>query len=322
MEKGNKDNSQILQKDKGQVWQKVRSSRACLSEGYRLYTGNFRRIFSHSWLGALVYALVCGGIGYLGTVQTQETFTTAIGDTAVVIYLDVLYRLVMLIVTAVAGAFFAAYGFDALRQHKQTGAFAWTKKLLPSGRAIRRTLNGWVWLFIISILVGIAIGGISYAAARYLPHYAAMGSTGIFTVIIAALLLPLTYTSARYVLADGIGFWKQLAQGYPAALRRWGFIFAVTFVAAVIWTALALLTSLPALILALANWEANTGVMLGDPYGMPSHIGWLTAGIFAVVGFIQAYISLAFLFPVYYLCGAIDAQEAERKDFNKQLPNP
>ena len=59
------------------------------------------------------------------------------------------------------------------------------------------------------------------------------------------------------------------------------------------------------------------GFISGDPLGMPSYIGWLASVVFLLIGFIQAYVMLSFLFPIYYMYGAIDAHEIKRKEFNK-----
>ena len=39
---------------------------------------------------------------------------------------------------------------------------------------------------------------------------------------------------------------------------------------------------------------------------------WLTIGIFTIASFLQAYIFLSILFPLYYAYGSIEAGEAER----------
>ena len=51
---------------------------------------------------------------------------------------------------------------------------------------------------------------------------------------------------------------------------------------------------------------------------MPSYIGWLSALVFLLIGFIQAYIMLSFLFPMYYMYGSIEAHEQEKNKFNKE----
>ena len=37
---------------------KIRSSQACIKDGYQLYTANFRRIFRHTWALAIIFALI------------------------------------------------------------------------------------------------------------------------------------------------------------------------------------------------------------------------------------------------------------------------
>ena len=49
-----------MENQKDNILMKVRSSRACIAEGYRLYTGNFRKIFRQTWLAAMVYGLFNG----------------------------------------------------------------------------------------------------------------------------------------------------------------------------------------------------------------------------------------------------------------------
>ena len=48
-----------MEKEKDDILLKVRSSRGCISAGYRLYTGHFKYIFRYSWVAALIYALFC-----------------------------------------------------------------------------------------------------------------------------------------------------------------------------------------------------------------------------------------------------------------------
>ena len=79
-----------------------------------------------------------------------------------------------------------------------------------------------------------------------------------------------------------------------------------------------LFAALPAQVLSLANLQAEVGVLNGDPLGMPGYMGWLTAVVFTIAGFFQAYIHLSMLFPTYYMYGSIETQEEERRNFNQQ----
>ena len=129
--------------------------------------------------------------------------------------------------------------------------------------------------------------------------YTALGSIAVVGLLAFVFTLPLTYTNMRYILNDGIGYWSNLFSHYGKGMRRWGFIFLVVFMATLIGCVCYLFTSFPAIILSIAGNEANKGFLYGDPYGLPSYIGWLSALVFLLIGFIQAYVMLSFLFPVY-----------------------
>ena len=95
-------------------------------------------------------------------------------------------------------------------------------------------------------------------------------------------------------------------------------LFIVVLVATIVEVLLLTLLSLPAIILSLANTQSMFGVAMGDPYALPSYMPALAAGTFLIIGFLQAYVMMSVLFPIYYMYGSIDAQEQEKQDFNKQ----
>lgn len=289
-----------MEKDKDGILQKDRSGRACISAGYRLYMSNFKRIFRYSWMAALVFAIV-----------------TSISGTMLILHprLTLCSILMMIFVEAL----FASYGFAVLKQHQQTGVINYSPKWFNLDVHIFvRTLKAWLNLLLIYIVVTGLVAGITILSASYLPLYTAIGLTGLVGLLAFIFLLPLAYTNTRYVLTDGISYWQNLSERYGIGLRRWGFIFLVVFVTILFMSVISLLTSLPALILSIANQTATMGYITGDPLGMPSYIGWLAAVVFLLIGFIQAYVMLSFLFPIYYMYGAIDAHEKERKEFNKK----
>lgn len=287
-----KNNEGILLKD--------RSSRACISAGYRLYMSNFKRIFRASWLAALVFAALVSVGGTMMIIQPQMA-------------------LVVLPVTVLIDVLFVTYGFSALKQHQETGSIAWTAHWYSfDNRIFVRTLIAWLCTFAISLIISSLFGFGSVMLAEYLSEYTALASIGIMALLVFALTLPLAYTNVRYVLADKTGYWSNLFGHYGRGMRRWGFIFLVVFMTALICGVCYIFTSLPAIILSLAGNEANTGFLYGDPYDMPSYIGWLSALVFQLIGFIQAYVMLSFLFPLYYMYGSIEAHEQEKNKFNKE----
>ena len=288
-----------MEKDQDSILMKDRSGRACISAGYRLYMSNFRRIFRYSWLAAVIFAL-----------------SVSVGGTIMILRprLALISGLLILIVEAL----FASYGFAVLKQHQQTGVISYTPRWFNLDVHIFvRTLKAWLNLIVIYIVTTAIVVGVALLAFTYLSPYTALGLACFMGLLAVVFLLPLAYTNMRYVLTDGVGYWKDLRERYGIGFRRWGFIFLVVFVTSLPLAVICLFTSLPAIILTIANQTATIGHLVGDPLGMPDYIGWLAAVVFLLIGFLQAYVLLSFLFPIYYMYGSIDAHESNRKDFNK-----
>ena len=291
-----------MEKEKDDILLKVRSSRGCISAGYRLYTGHFKHIFRYSWVAALIFALFCSVSGAMMIMMPRMIPLTA----AILIIVECL---------------FASYGYSVLKQHQTFGNILRpTKWFSIDTHIFIRTIKCWLCMFVILLVVGIIIAGLSVIAVKYLDYsaYTAVGFFTLGSLILIGLLLPLSYITMRYILNDGIGFWKQFKIGYGVGMRRWGFIFIVVLVAFIVELLLMMLLSLPATILSMANTQSMFGVAMGDPYALPSYMPALAAGTFLIIGFLQAYVMLSVLFPIYYMYGAIDAQEQEKQDFNKQ----
>lgn len=288
-----------MEKDQDSILMKDRSGRACISAGYRLYMSNFRRIFRYSWLAAVIFAL-----------------SVSVGGTIMILRprLALISGLLILIVEAL----FTSYGFAVLKQHQQTGVISYTPRWFNLDVHIFvRTLKAWLNLIVIYLVTTAIVVGVALLAFTYLSPYTALGLACFMGLLAVVFLLPLAYTNMRYVLTDGVGYWKDLRERYGIGFRRWGFIFLVVFVTSLLLAVICLITSLPAIILTIANQTATIGHLVGDPLGMPDYIGWLAAVVFLLIGFLQAYVLLSFLFPIYYMYGSIDAHESNRKDFNK-----
>ena len=288
-----------MEKQNDDILMKVRSTRACIGAGYRLYTHNFKSIFRYSWVAALLYGAICSFSGTLLVLAPRMMMLT-----------------VLLIL--IAEALFAAYGFSILKQHQTLGYIPKPAKWYNiDSHIFARTLKAYIYQLAIYLIAGAFVGGIAYGTFKLLSTYTALGSVFVMMLVCICLILPIVYVLFRYILNDTVGFWKQFRVNYGIGLHHWGSIFIVLFVAILVEIVLTAFTALPATILSFANMQANAGVMMGDPYGMPSYIAPLTAGTFLLIGFIQAYVQLTLLFPLYYLYGSIDMQEQERQELKK-----
>ena len=47
-----------MEKEEKDILKKIRSSRACIRDGYQLFTGNFRKLFRMTWPVAIGFAVV------------------------------------------------------------------------------------------------------------------------------------------------------------------------------------------------------------------------------------------------------------------------
>ncbi len=202
-----------MEAEKKEIEIKLRSSQACIREGYQLYTGNFRKIFRATWWAAIVFAVI----------------TAVAQGMPVLISPTLLVPALVLGVVAVVAWFVAA----KWRLRKQ------------------------------QVLKPIALRG---------------------------------------------GIW----------MRHFGKLTLVSMVCLFIVAILTLLTSLPAVILITANWQSQIGMLNGDASGMPDNVKWLSLGAFAIAGFIQAYVWLTMVLPLYLAKISISVQDKEKEDFNKK----
>lgn len=136
--------------------------------------------------------------------------------------------------------------------------------------------------------------------------------------LVAVILL--LVTSYRLLVRKGL--FERLPKGsIPrwAWLRHLGMETLVWLFCLVVILSLTVITALPMLIVMAANWLNNIGILTGDPDGMPDYMTWLTIVVFLIAGFIQAYVWLTILGPVYMMRGSITQQEKERAEMKAKI---
>ena len=204
-----------MEKDKKEIEIKVRSSQACIREGFLLYSANFRKIFRATWWLALGFAILQAIASALPVLLSPTLLLPAI-------------------ILALAAVI--------------------------------------LWLFV--------------AKWRFMKRQ------------LLKPLVPIAFSS-----------W----------FRHAGKVFIVTIVCLTFVAILTLLTSLPTIILMAANWQSQIGMLNGDPSGMPDQVRWMSLGVFAIAGFIQAYVWLTIILPMYLMKGSLGLQDKEKEDFNKKM---
>lgn len=103
---------------------------------------------------------------------------------------------------------------------------------------------------------------------------------------------------------------KHISLAFP----HLGMLFVVLLMTAIVTLLFTLIGQLPAIVLTIANIQAHAGFAEGDSLGLPDNIGIINFATFTVTGFIQAFIHLTTVFPLYYAWGSIKAQKQANKN--------
>ncbi|MBR1547664.1 MAG: hypothetical protein IJ637_02930 [Prevotella sp.] len=309
---------------------KVRSYRSVIAAGFKLYTENFRRLFKASWQMVLIYAVCCGAGGTLTSIQLPEMTmalmqqmvgTEPLPPEAVWRYgLMVIEVIGLAVLSVVTMGLASATILNKLKEHRETGAITTPPRwLTASPKLMWRTTKGiFLTLLVVAVPLLLFIGFLMLAdtlseqyTMRHLKTVAIAMS--VFTIIVALLSLPLMHVLMKYLMEAPCGYWRTLGQNYGRGMRHWGALFVVFFVSTLLVTLATLVVMLPATILNMANQQAHSGLLIGDPLGMPTYIIPLTFVTFMLCSFIQFYMSQVTLVHNYYIYGSIETQETERE---------
>ena len=147
-------------------------------------------------------------------------------------------------------------------------------------------------------------------------------ATVVFATVLFLLSMPpMFYVVVKYMLDGEQKFWPSLLSNLKCGIRHYGQLFVAIVMTVIILFIVSVILLLPAIVVALANFHANLGVLYGDPLGMPSYIVPLTAVVMAFAGFVEVILRCGFHFIGYYCYGSIDTQEEEKKKFNQEIQN-
>lgn len=312
-----------------------RSSQSCIRSGYKLYLSNFRKIFKAAWIPALLYALCFSALTTISVIHFPRlNIGVAVNPQSLMTAMDG-YRaifavfVIAVVLGGVAEILFYASGFRLLAQHKETGIISRPAKWLMFDRQMAwRTAKGFLAsLLVVLLLTAVAVGiGEGVAIIVNKVGGKVMIPTTLMVlplVLVAALLsLPVIYSLYKYIFTHDAKYWSSLWQTYKEGMRHWGMLFATSFIGVLVMVLASTVILLPANILSLANYQANLGLLYGDPLGMPSYIVPLTAAIMVIAGFAEAFIRLTIYFIMYYAYGSVEGQEQERREYkNTQMKN-
>lgn len=327
MSKGNNVEKMENSNEEGMVM-KSRSSQSCIRLGYSLYLSNFRKIFKAAWLPALLYAICFSVIVTMGVIQYPRLNISVAIDPGSLMSVLGLYRLIFLIfivsliIGGLAEIFFYSAGYSLLMGHKVTGSIARPTRWIAIDRAMLwRALKGMLATFLIIAVVSALCVALGYLMSVIANKSAdrEMVPAGLFAIplLLIGLLvtLPVAFPMYKYIFTPGAKYWQSLAAGYVEGMRHYGMLFITLMIGYIVVMIVSAVILLPAHILSLANFQANIGMLYGDPLGMPDYIVTFTVVIMLIAGFAEAFIRMTVHFLMYYVYGSIETQEEERRKF-------
>lgn len=113
-----------------------------------------------------------------------------------------------------------------------------------------------------------------------------------------------SYNNIKRTIAKAVHFLRHIGR----SRRHVGMVLTVLLMIVIASLVLTLIGQMPAHLLTWANILAQSGYAQGDPLGLPDNIGLINFATFAATGFIQAYIHMSALYPLYYAWGSIKTQ--------------
>jgi hypothetical protein len=323
----------MMEKKEDNTLMKARSYRGVLAEGYRLYNGNFRKLFKASWLMALVYAACCGALGTLTAIKVPELtvalmrqLTAGQGilmDTVKDYALSFLAIVGLLLLAIATMSMASATILNKLKEHKLTGTITTPPHWLTTQPDLMwRSVKGCFLTLLVTVLPLVLYVGLLAVADVVSPQFTVrhlMTTVGFFlllAVIVALLSLPLMHVLMKYVMEAPCGYWRTLASNYGCGMRHWGGLFLVFFLSTLLVVLAGLVVTLPANILTYANQQAHQGLLIGDALNMPSYMTVLTFGTCALCSYLEFYVSQVTLVHNYYIYGSIETKEHEKNSIH------
>ena len=290
---------------------KNRGFGATLKAAYNMFLTNFTRIFRHIWWAALVFALVLPL-----SVVANTLMMTSSGS------LWWIWVLVALVVVAAEVVFFS-------RLTMLYNEESWKWNII---RILKLTVVVLFVIVVVAFVFGFTKGlmenwlladlqekmktGADAQAAMAMTASANMKVTAVMLcglLIFILLLVPLYYTSMKYVVEVKSRLRKILWPSYTKGLRRWGYIFVLLLLTGLVLFPFVLVVCLPLIIMVTSMMLSTNGVLQGDPSGLPGGFMWLYYAVYVLTVFVLTFFTVFELTVIYFMYGSIETREQERQ---------
>ncbi|MBB1550152.1 MAG: hypothetical protein HG447_000910 [Prevotella sp.] len=286
----------------------IRSLGGCTKAAYELFVSNIATILKQTWLPALLVAIATTASLYMLIFMGAESFASP--NLQVIIT-----KFAILIVTFLCSVAF----------------FSWHNGIILSlitGQNRKQSIIRVARVNAIYVAMGIlftaVIGAIFVFISLQQPPIQALKPTetapivNYFTVsllvtlatiiIFAIAVIPLLYSSVQYLVEPKQKIFSIFTHGYLTGLKRWGFLFLLTFILNIIVTIILAICYLPISILTISQYMNLLGTFIGDANTLPTLFPVIFIATSLLVQFIIVYVATGISMVYYYAYGSIEAQ--------------
>lgn len=274
-----------------------KSIAACIKASQTLMTSHFKQLLRRIWLPLLLSAILMSVIFFINIPDKALNDIGLSHPLAAIIIMAAAYLL----------AFASAVWFTAT-------VISWLREK-PLKENIGRA-------FIVAILE-LAVAAVAILVNTYIPlllqklgmssSVAVMVITAVVLLALLALMLPLAFSSVRYMIDHSTSLGAVFTKGYAIGIRHWGYQF-LTYLAATLLAMVACFVAfIPLTVMTLAQTFNQLGMLNGDADGAPSYFIWLLAVVTIISMGLMCLITTWMLFVEYYAYGSIEIKEQERR---------
>lgn len=282
---------------------KHRSVAAVIGAATLLLLSNLKKIFRKTWLPVVALSLV-GALVTFCLPDAQALHDASAPATREEALMSIVRTAAPPVLLAVAFFGTACWLVARLACMLNGNAFA---------SNLKRALSNYGLLLAVFFGLGIIVFAFEFfVGAKMAEHQVAVEKAQRDSYIISAavavacfvLLLPLSYSSMRYIIDKDIKLKTVVAGGYLDGLRHWGNLFMTAFLSGIIALLVALVAYMPTFLLSVAVSMNDFGVIvMGDESGLPAHFRLLAYLTNFFTTFVMAYLGVWLFLVFYYAYG-------------------
>lgn len=287
----------------------IRSLGGCTKAAYELFVSNIATILKQTWLPALLVTIATTASLYILLFTGAESFLSPNLQA-------IITKFAILIVTFLCSVAF----------------FSWHNGIILSlitgqnrKQSIMRVARINAIYVAMGILFTLVIGAIFVFLLQQSVPAQALKSTettpivNYFTIsllvtlatiiIFAIAVIPLLYSSVQYLVEPKQKIFSIFMHGYLTGLKRWGFLFLLTFILNIIVTIILAICYLPISILTISQYMNLLGTFIGDANTLPTLFPAIFITTSILVQFLIVYVATVVSMVFYYAYGSIEAQK-------------